>query len=136
MEVGQRYLAPALGAVVVLSACSGRHSDRPEERPGVVAGQYRLVGGPAPGLARPQTGTIWVYDGKVASSMLTHSIAIAHVRTDASGNFALSLEPGEYTLIGGEGQSDSAPSDLCGIPTIVDVKASVRLKADLVCSVP
>lgn len=136
MELGQRYLAPAFGAVVALSACSGHHSDNPEQRSGTVVGQYHLVGGPAPGVARPQTGTIWAYEGQVKSSMLTTSTAVAHVRTDASGNFALSLRTGEYTLVGGEGQSDSAPPGLCGIPTVVHVKASARLKVDLVCSVP
>lgn len=136
MKRGQAGLALALGVVVGLSGCSGHHSVGTEGPPGVVAGQYQLVGGPAPGLPRPQTGMIWAYAGKVASSRLARSTAVAHVRTDASGNFTLSLQPGQYTLIGGEGQSDATPSNLCGIPTIVHVKASARSKADLVCPVP
>lgn len=125
-----------VGAALVVSACSGHHSGDGKAASGVVAGRYQLVGGPAPGLARPQQGTIWAFAGKLNLSKLEHTTAVVHVRTDRSGNFKLSLTPGEYTLIGALGLSGSVHSRGCGVPTFVHVKASVHTAADLVCSVP
>ena len=136
MKPARFCLTGVVGAALVLSGCSGHHSGGSKEASGVVAGQYTLAGGPAPGLARPQTGTIWAYSGDLDLARVQGAAAVAHVRTDASGKFSLSLKPGEYTLLGALGVASSEHSNGCGVPTVVHIKAAIHVKADLVCSVP
>lgn len=118
---------------VLLAVASGCSSHQPA---GTVAGQYRLVGGPAPGVNQPEPATIWAFAGHVDLSQMSQAKVTAHTNTDASGHFTLSLNPGEYTLFGSQGLSSSVATDGCGAPVDVEVKASARTSVDLVCSVP
>jgi hypothetical protein len=119
--------------VAVLPATSGCSRHRSE---GTVVGEYRLVGGPAPGVNQPEPATIWAYAGHVDLSHMSHAKVAAHTNTDGSGHFTLSLRPGAYTLFGSQGLSSSVATDGCGVPVSVQVEASTRTTIDLVCSVP
>lgn len=103
---------------------------------GTIVGQYRLTGGPAPGLNQPVTGTIWVYPGVVELSGLPQAKPITQAQAGADGDFSVSLKPGTFSLIG-SGQSTSLTATSgCGGPVLVDVKASSRTNINVVCSVP
>lgn len=122
--------AVLVGVLLAATGCSDHQSA------GTVTGQYRFVGGPAPGVNRAEPGTIWAYAGTVDLSRLQQAKAVAHVQTDVSGNFTLSLKPGRYTLLGSQGLSSSVTADGCGGPVLVVVKTSTRTSANVVCSVP
>lgn len=118
-------------AFAATAGCSGAASR------GTVEGQYQLVGGPAPGLPRPQSGTIWAYTGNVSLAEMARTKAKQSIRTDRQGNFELRLKPGEYTLLGGlEGAGGSVQSSGCGSPVEVHVRPAKTSKVKLVCSVP
>ena len=104
--------------------------------PGIVVGQYRMSGGPAPGLNRPVPGTIWAYPGRLTLADIKTATASIHVNTDAVGRFRLSLSPGEYTILGALGLSRSVQRRGCGAPTSVDVRAAIVHRLTLWCSVP
>ena len=55
-------LVVAAAVLIILAATGGCSLN---ESQGTVVGYYRLVGGPAPGVARPQFGTVWAYSGDV-----------------------------------------------------------------------
>jgi hypothetical protein len=112
-------------------ATAGSHRSQ-----GTIVGEYRLVGGPAPGVNQPEPATIWVYAGHVDLSQMSHAKVAAHTNTDGSGHFTLSLDPGAYALFGSQGLSSSVATDGCGVPVSVQVKASTRTTIDLACSVP
>jgi hypothetical protein len=113
-----------------MSGCGSHHAS------GSVVGDYRVVGGPAPGVDHPLRGVIWAYRGRVTWDQSSHSTAVAHVRTDAGGRFDLRLPVGEFTLIGSQGASESLPPSGCGSPLVVHVHASKSQTVHLVCSVP
>ncbi len=126
-----RWPWAAVPALVWLAvSCTGRNH-APD---GTVVGEYRLVGGPAPGVNEPYPGTIWAYTGSIGWARAKDARAFAHVSTDAAGRFSMSLPPGRYTLLGAGG--GSLDSSGCGSPTVVDVLASARVVAHLWCSVP
>lgn len=56
---------------------------------GSVAGTFRVVGGPAPGIDKPVVGTI-TFDGPIERS----------IRTDSEGTFFAVLPPGNYSVTG------------------------------------
>jgi hypothetical protein len=122
--------AVLVGVLLAATGCSDHEST------GTVIGQYRLTGGPAPGVNRALQGTIWAYAGSIELSELDQAMAVAHVRTDASGNFTMSLKPGSYSLVGAQGSSGSVNADSCGAPVLVSITASTQTTGNLVCSVP
>ncbi len=127
----RRHAVTVMLVVAAMAGCSGAASR------GTVEGQYQLVGGPAPGLPRPQSGKIWAYTGNVTLAQITRTRARQSIRTDRQGNFTLRLEPGEYTLLGGlEGPGASARTSGCGSPVAVHVRSAKTSKVELVCSVP
>jgi hypothetical protein len=128
-----RRAALAVTVLVCAAAVSGCGS---HQEPGSVVGDYRQVGGPAPGVNHPVRGTIWAYNGRITWDHAFKSTAIAHVRTDSGGRFDLRLPVGQFTLFGSPGTSDSLPSNGCGSPLVVDVHASTAQAVHLVCSVP
>ena len=87
---GSRW-AHVLGSLFVVvavpPAVSGCASHRSQ---GTVVGEYRLVGGPAPGVNHPEPATIWAYAGHVDLSQMSHAKVAAHINTDGSGHFTLS----------------------------------------------
>jgi hypothetical protein len=113
----------------VMSGCGSHYES------GTVGGDYRVVGGPAPGVNHPLLGTIWAYSGRVAWDQTSSSTAVAHVRTDSGGHFDLRLPVGEFTLFGSQGTSDSLSSSGCGLPQVVDVHASKPQTVHLVCGI-
>jgi hypothetical protein len=119
----------AMGLVV--SGCGSAHHPQ-----GAVVGQYRLVGGPAPGVNEPEAGTIWAYAGFIGMQHLVRTKAVEHVNTDSTGHFTLRLEPGDYTLLGAQGISRSVKRSGCGVAVHVTVTASTRSTVQLACSVP
>lgn len=120
----------AVLTVVAAAGCSG--TDR-----GTVEGQYRLAGGPAPGLPRPQLGTIWAYAGKVSLADMRHAKPTRSTQTDRQGHYNLRLKPGEYTLLGALGVVGvSFEKNSCGLPVVIHVRPSQNSKVDLLCSVP
>jgi hypothetical protein len=112
-----------------MSGCGSHHES------GTVSGDYRIVGGPAPGFNRPVRGVIWAYRGRVTWDLTSSSTAVAHVRTDSGGHFDVRLPVGEFTLFGSQGTSDSLSSGGCGSPLVVDVHASKSQTVHLVCGV-
>jgi len=122
--------APSPSATASSATASSHRSQ------GTIVGEYRLVGGPAPGVNQPEPATIWVYAGHVDLSQMSHAKVAAHTNTDDSGHFTLSLDPGAYTLFGSQGLSSSVATDGCGVPVSVQVEASTRTTIDLACSVP
>jgi hypothetical protein len=103
---------------------------------GVVTGQYRIVGGPAPGLPRPVQGTIWAYPGRLTIAELKTAKPIAQINTDAAGRYQIALAPGEYTLFAALGVSRSVQRRGCGTPTTITVHPSGNTRSAMVCSVP
>jgi hypothetical protein len=125
----------ALTTVVLVGAAAMSSCGTPHES-GSAVGDYRVVGGPAPGVNEPVRGTIWAFSGRVTWDHAFNSTAVAHVRTDSGGRFDLRLPAGEFTLFGSAGASDSLPSNGCGSPLVVDVHASKSQTVHLVCSIP
>ena len=113
----------------VMSGCGTHHES------GTVAGDYRVVGGPYPGVNHPVQGIIWAYRGRITWDQTSSSTAVAHVRTDSGGHFDLRLPVGEFTLFGSQGTSDSLSSSVCGSPLVVDVHAAKSQTVHLVCGI-
>lgn len=130
----KRLAVVGTALAVVATVASGCTSNHPPT--GTVAGTYRLTGGPSPGVNRAEPGTVWAYAGRVTLSQMLTIQAVAHVNTNAAGRYALTLRPGQYTLLGAQGLSHSVKADGCGAPVVVRVRASTRTSVDLVCSVP
>ena len=101
---------------------------------GALEGDYRIVGGPAPGIDKPYQGTVWAFAGNLDWAHAQEARPIAQVSTDTAGRFTMSLSPGRYTLFGAGGPS--LTKDGCGAPVVVSVGASSPATAHLVCSVP
>ncbi|MEO8889613.1 MAG: hypothetical protein ABI429_10050 [Jatrophihabitantaceae bacterium] len=138
------YLATAACVLVVLIATAtflwgrrdGTSPAGPAGETGTVVGQYRIVGGPGPGINEAIPGTIWAYSGHRELSALLHARPVAHVNTDSTGEFTLSLAPGQYTLLAAQGRSRTIESSGCGVPVYVQIAASTGTRIDLICSVP
>ena len=126
-----RRAALTLAILVCASAMSGCGS---HHESGSVVGDYRIVGGPAPGVNQPVQGTIWAFRGRVTWDDALHSTAAAHAGTDSGGRFDLRLPVGEFTLFGSQGNPSSALGrEGCGPPSVVDVQASTSQIVHLVC---
>jgi hypothetical protein len=115
---------------IAMSSCGSNHEF------GSVVGDYRLVGGPAPGINQGLRGTIWAYRGRVARDDALNSTAVAYVvRTDSRGRFDLRLPVGEFTVFGSHGSSSSLRRSGCG-SRVVDVHASESQSVHVVCDIP
>jgi hypothetical protein len=126
----RRKAAVTLAVLICCPAMSGCGS---HHESGSVGGDYRVVGGPFPGVNHPVRGIIWAYSGRVTWDQTSSSTAVGHVLTDSGGHFDLRLPVGEFTLFGSQGTSDSLSSSGCGSPVVVDVHASNSQTVHLVC---
>jgi len=112
----------------IVAACGSQPTTE-----GALDGDYRIVGGPAPGIDKPYQGTVWAFAGNLDWAHVQEARPIAHVSTDTAGRFTMSLPPGGYTLFGA---GSSLTEDGCGAPVVVNIGAASRATAHLVCSVP
>jgi hypothetical protein len=121
-----------LAALALLAAGCG-HSQSSPGNPtgghgdGTIAGRFRIVGGPAPGIDRPLSGRIDVHAGAATGKV------VAVTSTTSSGAFSVSVSAGRYVLVGLTGHSTGA-SCTSGLPTTVAAGQTAR--AIVQCDVP
>src|SRR5665213_2944109 len=114
MKCSTSVVVALAGVVTVASGCNNQMPIARADPTGTIVGQYRVAGGPAPGINRPEPGTIWAYAGRIDMSQLMRAESIGHVQTDSTGKFTLRLKPGEYTLLGAQGSGGTVKTIGCG----------------------
>ena len=89
-----RWIATVAVLCGLLNACDGDEEPSPTAPAAQVGGQFRQVGGPAPGLDEPLAGRIDAHrdtrDGPIAAT----------ADSAADGNFRMTLPPGPYVFVG------------------------------------
>lgn len=113
---------------VVVAACGAQPTTV-----GTINGDYRIVGGPSPGIDKPYQGTVWAFAGALDWQHVPGIQPIAKVSTDTAGRFTMLLPPGRYTLFGA---GSSLTEDGCGAPVMVTIEGPSPVTVHLVCSVP
>lgn len=101
----------ALIAIFALRPVTPPAPAGPAEASGVVNGRLLVVGGPAPGSARPLAGNIIVHRGTA-----TDGPVVASAPTGTDGRFSVEVPPGTYELTGASplvngGRTSSCLSD-------------------------
>jgi hypothetical protein len=121
-----------VAALALGSACGGPGS-QPEGPTGtptpaayVVTGHLKVVGGPAPGAARPGNGTV---------TLTTADGESTTVQTDADGRFgvAVSTGPGRYTLTGHSPQFGDGAYECRATGPVVVSRSTRTVHADVFC---
>jgi len=82
-------LAVLVSAGTICTACSSTPSAQPHLA--TVSGTFVVVGGPAPGLARPMAGVVTLLNSKGRAT---------HVTVGSDGKFRVQLAEGDYSLSG------------------------------------
>jgi hypothetical protein len=103
---------------VVVGCSSHRRNGGGASTP--VAGTFREVGGPSPGIDRPIAGDITVYLGTSASGA---QVTVIH--TDAKGQFHVVLAPGTFFFVGRSPDVGGVPCTSAGPVTLTSAPASV-----------
>ena len=95
MTMKHVHVVVAVALTGIVAACGSHPTTE-----GTLDGDYRIVGGPAPGINKPYQGTVWAFAGNLDWAHVREARPIARVSTDTAGRFTMSLSPGRYTLIG------------------------------------
>jgi hypothetical protein len=90
-------------------------------KPVAVAGDVRVVGGPAPGVNYPIPGTVQVFAGTGTSGM-----PVATASADARGRFSATVPLGTYTFVSAAGKQHYGTA--CSSPTVLVTGASVPVE--------
>lgn len=90
-----------------------------------IAGTFRAIGGPYPGISQPMSGRVVVHIGTaqgraVASTRATH------------GRFRVAVPPGRYVLVG---DYPSLPGPFC-VSQPTSVRAGNTARAHVICPIP
>jgi hypothetical protein len=118
-------LAVPVAVLPILFASPGGHAARAGTDPdrGTVTGVLELVGGPYPGIKRPEPGRV------IAQR---HDRASVSVRTSKHGRYVLHLVPGRYVLSG----KIRGGGLICHAAHPVTVRADITKHINVVCPVP
>ena len=127
----RHHVLLGLTTLALLAAGCGHSQSTPGDltgghRDATIAGRFRIVGGPAPGINRPLSGRIEVHAGTATGKV------VAVTSTTSSGVFSVSVPAGRYVLVGLTGHSTGAACT-SGLPTPV---AGQTARATVQCDVP
>ena len=119
----------ALAATCLAAACTATHSRPPAPTPSAatsatLTGHLLEVGGPAPGSARPVSGSITL-DGPVSR----------HVTVGPDGKYSVVVPVGTYAVTGAMGDDASSSVGCRTIADAVTLAAGETVAADVICSV-
>ena len=132
MSVLRNGLA-VLAALAAATACThhqgrgGAASSAGTPTAGTVSGTFLEIGGPAPGVHQPLTGTIEFHAQTQAGPVATT------VTTAADGSFHARVSPGLYVLIG---HSPDVTGPVCMGTEPVTVTEAQQVRAEVICAVP
>ncbi len=115
----RRLLLLALISLALVTACSGAHYATGS---GTLHGHLYGVGGPAPGSARPFSGTITVSGNGTSRE----------AKVGSDGAYSVTIPPGRYTVIGHSPQyGDGVPA--CPGPNSAQVSNGGTTTMDAYC---